>query len=156
MYRANRLPSVAAALILLVVAASASIVSSRSGVRVNVSPSAAGSLQCVINYVESHGVRITAMRGYGRGTVRGSLHPGGNALDINQYARNRTRPHVPAHISNAAADACGVISGARWGYADNGHWNLGITASRHVRYARRHYRYRYARRHYRAKYVYLR
>lgn len=99
-------------------------VRSKSGVVVKVAPSARHALQCVIDYVEARGVRIKSMRGYGRGTVRASLHPSGRAIDINQTARNVTHPRVPRAVANAAADHCGVVSGARWGYADNGHWNL--------------------------------
>lgn len=102
----------------------AASVRSKSGVVIKVAPPARAALQCVVDYVESHGVKIKYMRGYGSGTVRGSLHPSGRAIDINQTARNITRPAVPRAVSNAAADHCGVISGARWGYADNGHWNL--------------------------------
>lgn len=101
-----------------------SIVKSRSGVAVRVAPSARVSLQCVVDYVEAAGVRIRAMRGYGEGTVRGSLHPSGRAIDINQTDRDVTSPVVPRAVANAAADHCKVISGTRWGYADNGHWNL--------------------------------
>ena len=103
-----------------------SVVRSSRGVSIRVAPSARAALQCVVDYVEAAGVRITAMRGYGVGTVRSSLHPSGRALDINQTGRDITSPAVPRSISNAAADKCGVISGARWGYADNGHWNLAI------------------------------
>lgn len=102
------------------------IVRSKSGVVIKVAPSARAALQCVVDFVERSGVRVKYMRGYGRGTVRASLHPSGRAIDINQYARNRTKPSVPRSVSNAAADHCGVISGARWGYADNGHWNLSV------------------------------
>lgn len=102
------------------------IVKSRSGIVIRVADSAREALQCVVNYVEAAGVKIKAMRGYGAGTVRGSLHPSGRAIDINQTARDVTRPHVPRSVANAAADNCGVISGARWGYADNGHWNLAL------------------------------
>jgi hypothetical protein len=105
-------------------------VRSKSGKTVQVAPSAQRALQCVVDYLEQHGVRITSMRGYGRGSVPASLHPSGRALDVNQYARDRVRPKVPRHISNAAADTCGVISGARWNNADNGHWNLPVTARR--------------------------
>ena len=121
---------------------SVGIVKSRSGVAVRVHPSAQAALQCVVDYVEASGVRVKYMRGYGRGTVRGSLHPSGRAIDINQYARGRTRPHVPAHVSNAAADRCGVVSGARWAWNDNGHWNLGGGYVKH----RHGKRYRVARR----------
>lgn len=103
-----------------------SLVRSSSGVVVRVAPSARAALQCVVDAVEAAGVRIKSMRGYGAGTVRASLHPSGRAIDINQTARNVTHPHVPRAVSNAAADKCGVISGARWGYADNGHWNLSM------------------------------
>lgn len=116
--------AVAAVSVISFNAADAATVRSRSGITVHVSPAAAGALQCVVDHVERAGVRIKSMRGTGRGTVRSSLHPSGRALDINQTGRNRTRPHVPARIANAAADACGVISGARWRHADNGHWNL--------------------------------
>lgn len=102
----------------------AGTVRSRSGVSVNVAPSAVGPLQCVVDYVERAGVRIKVMRGTGSGSVKASLHPAGKALDINQTHRNRTSPHVPVRVANAAADKCGVISGARWRNADNGHWNL--------------------------------
>lgn len=102
----------------------AATVRSRSGVKVRVAPSAQPKLQCVVDYVEHRGVRITAMRGYGRGTVRHSLHPGGRALDINQTDRNITHPNVPRAVASAAGRACGVISGSDWSYADNGHWNL--------------------------------
>ena len=103
-----------------------SVVRSSKGVSIRVAPSARTALQCVVDYVEARGVRIKSMRGYGPGTVRASLHPSGRAIDINQTSRDVTRPVVPRAISNAAADKCGVISGARWGYADNGHWNLAI------------------------------
>jgi hypothetical protein len=99
-------------------------VTSRSGKSVRVAPEARQALQCVVDYVEAAGVRITAMRGFGAGTVKGSQHPGGRAIDINQHRRDVTYPKVPRKVSNAAADHCKVISGARWSYADNGHWNL--------------------------------
>ena len=102
------------------------VVRSKSGKVARVAPSARIALQCVVDYVEAHGVHIRAMQGYGAGTVRSSLHPSGRALDINQFRRNGTYPVVPPAISNAAADRCGVISGARWSYADNGHWNLRV------------------------------
>lgn len=103
------------------------IVLSKSGKSIKVAPNARAALQCVVDYVERAGVRIKAMRGYGLGTVRASLHPSGRAIDINQTARDVTRPRVPRSVSNAAADHCGVVSGARWGYADNGHWNLSVS-----------------------------
>lgn len=100
------------------------VVRSKSGKAVKVAPSARASLQCVVDYVEAHGIKIAAMRGYGPGTVRASLHPSGRAIDINQIDRDVTRPRLPRAIANSAADHCGVVSGARWDYADNGHFNL--------------------------------
>jgi hypothetical protein len=95
--------------------------------------SAKEKLQCVVDYVENRGVRVVSMRGIGKATVGGSLHPSGQALDINQNGRNLTRPYVPREVSNEAADHCGVVSGARWHYADNGHWNLNVARARHRR-----------------------
>jgi len=117
--------AVSLAIMCSTVSAHAAQICSKSGECINVAPSAQNKLQCVINYVEARGVTIKYMRGYGHGTVRHSLHPSGRALDINQTGRNRTRPHVPVSVSNGAADTCGVVSGARWNWADNGHWNLG-------------------------------
>jgi len=109
-----------------VLGAKGTTVKSSRGIAVRVSPGARAALQCVVDHVEAAGARIKAMRGYGNGTVRGSLHPSGRALDINQVRRDVTSPHIPRSVANAAADKCGVISGARWGYADNGHWNLAV------------------------------
>ena len=114
----------ASAVVLVSAQARGDTVTSKSGVKVRVASSARAALQCVVDHVEAAGVKIKYMRGVGRGTVRGSRHPAGFALDINQTARDVTRPHVPRAVSNAAADKCGVVSGARWSYSDNGHWNL--------------------------------
>jgi hypothetical protein len=81
------------------------------------------------------------MRGIGKATVGGSLHPSGQALDINQDHRNVTHPYVPRHVSNSAADYCKVVSGARWHYADNGHWNLKVAHARHRHRNRLAYRH---------------
>lgn len=107
------------------------LVKSSSGATAKVALSAREELQCVVDYVEGHGVRIVSMRGIGKATVGGSLHPSGQALDINQDHRDVTHPYVPRHVSNAAADHCGVISGARWNNADNGHWNLKVAHGHH-------------------------
>jgi len=119
--------------------AGVALVKSGSGVTARVALTAKEKLQCVVDYVESHGVHIVSLRGIGKATVSGSLHPSGRALDINQDGRNVTHPHVPRSVSNAAADHCGVISGARWRYADNGHFNLIVGQARghHYRLARR-------------------
>lgn len=114
------------------------MVIAKSGPRARVAPSAAKALQCVVDRIEASGVRIVSMRGYGPGTVTGSLHPSGRALDINQTGRGRFdgTPYIPRRVSNAAADKCGVISGARWADNDNGHWNLpGSVGRRRARLA---------------------
>jgi hypothetical protein len=120
----KKLALVAVALAMFCSPALAATICARSGVCVRVAPAAAHKLQCIINHVEAAGVKIKAMRGIGRGTVRRSRHPAGMALDINQTARGRTSPHVPGRVSDAAGSACGVISGNRWRSNDNGHWNL--------------------------------
>ncbi len=113
----------AAGLLVTAMPADAAQVCSRSGICVGVAPSARAALQCVVNYVERHGVRVRAMRGYGHGTVAASLHPSGQALDINQTARN-VALGVPRNVANAAGRVCGVVSGGTWRHADNGHWNV--------------------------------
>lgn len=112
-------------------------VRSRSGKHAHVSAAAQPRLQCVVDFIEARGIRITAMRGYGRGTVRGSLHPSGQALDINQIGRDRTRPHIPVMIANAAGVQCNVISGGTWRARDSGHWNLAGHRHTRTRYANR-------------------
>src|SRR5262245_12473081 len=104
--------------------ASAATVCSSNKICVRVAPEARAKLQCVVDHVERAGVRVKSMRGYGRGTVRGSRHPSGHAIDINQTARGRTKPHVPRQVANAAGRACGVVSGGTWRHDDTGHWNL--------------------------------
>lgn len=119
---------------LLLTTADASIVQSRSGARANVSAALAPHAQCLINRIDASGHRIRYMRGYGRGTVRGSLHPAGNALDIDQSGRNRANLPRAAHYW---AQACGLVSGASWrGAPDFGHFQLGGYSGR------RHWRHR--------------
>lgn len=122
--------------------AEAATVRARSGATAQVAAGSAGKFQCLIDRLEGSGVSIKFMGGYrAHGSVRGSLHPSGRALDINQYARNVTRPHVPAGIGNAAASACGLIHGAVWRHADGGHFQDGGWAgSRKHRHHRRHHR----------------
>ena len=112
--------------------AEAATVKSRSGILIHVAENARSALQCVVNYVEKAGVRIVSMRGYGPGTIAHSLHPSGQAIDINQVGRGvfGRNPRVPGRVADKAADKCGVISGNRWANNDLGHWNLGHMASR--------------------------
>jgi hypothetical protein len=100
--------------------------------------------QCLVNRLDRQGYPIHFMGGWrARGSVRHSLHPAGLALDINQYRRNVTRPRMPRN-EIALANACGLISGAQWGWADSGHFQLGGWAGRKYRnVSRQRHRDRY-------------
>lgn len=124
----------------------AGLVRSASGATAHVAAHAAAAFQCLIDRLDAQGYPIRFMGGWrAHGSVRASLHPAGLALDINQYARNRTRPRMPAN-EIALANACHLISGAQWGWADSGHFQLGGWAGRKRHYAtrRRHHRKHYA------------
>lgn len=113
----------------------------RSGATAHVSESAAGSFQCIITALEAEGYPIKFMGGWrAHGSVRGSLHPAGLALDINQTGRGQTSPRMPAN-EVVLANSCGLISGAQWANNDSGHFQLGGWGGggRH-RYYRRHRR----------------
>lgn len=98
---------------------------SKSGAVATVSHSAVAAFQCLVNALEAQGYPIKFMGGWrARGSVRGSLHPAGLALDINQHSRNVTRPRMPPN-EVALANACGLISGAQWRRGDSGHFQLG-------------------------------
>lgn len=136
-----RAATLAAALLLFTAptAFGASVVS-RSGVRAQVAPQAVQPLQCLLNGLESSGYPVKFLRGYGHGTVRGSLHPSGMALDVNQIRRGVTVPRMP-HNEIAIAAACGVISGAVWRNNDSGHFQVGGYGGRgHSHKHRRHRR----------------
>lgn len=94
------------------------------GPHVEVAGVAAGPLQCVLNALHAVGYPIRFIRGYGRGSVRGSLHPSGLALDVNQTSRGRTVPRMP-HNEVSLAEACGALSGAVWHNNDSGHFQIG-------------------------------
>lgn len=121
------------------------LIRSRSGVTAHVAGRATGAFQCLVAALDRQGYPIRFMGGYRRhGSVRGSLHPAGLALDINQYGRNRTRPRMPSN-EIALANACGLIAGAQWANGDSGHFQLGgWSGSLHHHRHRRHHR-RYAR-----------
>lgn len=116
--------AVALSLLVLTVSAQSAEIRSHSGLRASVASVAQHALQCVVDYVERAGIRIKSMRGFGPGTVSASLHPSGQALDINQYGRGLTRPAVSHAVANAAGRECGVVSGGTWHDDDVGHWNL--------------------------------
>ena len=138
-----RIAALAAALAFACVASSshAGTVRSRSGATAHVADRAVSAFQCLVDRLDASGYRIRFMGGYRRhGSVKHSLHPAGLALDINQYARNITRPRIPP-TATSMARACGLIHGEVWGWADAGHFQLGGWAGRAhgKRYARRHH-----------------
>lgn len=125
----------------------AGLVRAASGATAHVATAAAGRFQCLVDKLEAQGYPIRFMGGWrAHGSVPGSLHPRGLALDINQYGRNVTRPRMPRN-EVALAGACGLISGAQWAHGDSGHFQLGGWAGHpRARYAakRRHHGARYA------------
>jgi hypothetical protein len=122
------------------------VIRSVSGATAHVAASATGAFQCLVNALDGQGYQIKFMGGWrAHGSVRGSLHPAGLALDINQLSRNVTRPAMPGNEA-ALANSCGLISGAQWAHGDSGHFQLGGyagTSNRH--YASRRHRHRQAR-----------
>lgn len=115
----------ALALVALALPVDAATIRSKSGVTAQVAAAALGPLQCVVDALEAAGYPVRFLGGWrARGSVRGSLHPMGMALDINQVARNRTVPRMPAS-EIAIARACGAVSGAQWAHGDSGHFQVG-------------------------------
>jgi hypothetical protein len=103
---------------------------------------AAVAFQCVINKLEGEGYPVKFMGGWAsHGHIRHSLHYAGLALDINQIERNVTKPPMPKNEIEIAR-GCGLTSGASWGYADSGHFELS-GATRVASYRHRHYAHRY-------------
>jgi hypothetical protein len=107
------------------VPAGGGLIRSISGATAHVATRAAHAFQCLVDRLEAAGYPIRFMGGWrAHGSVRGSLHPAGLALDVNQLARNRTRPAMPSN-EIALANSCGLVSGAQWHWADSGHFQLG-------------------------------
>lgn len=105
--------------------ANAGNVHAQSGATATVAGDAVGAFQCLISGLDNIGYRIHFMGGWRKhGSVRGSLHPAGLALDINQFARNVTRPRMP-EAATGIANSCGLIHGASWRHADAGHFQKG-------------------------------
>jgi hypothetical protein len=125
----------------------AATVRSKTGATAHVADDAASRFQCLIDRLDGSGYPIKFMGGFGpRGNP--SKHPSGHALDVNQFARNVMRPHIPSGAT-AYAEACGLFHGALWsGSPDAGHFEVpgptpGSYARRHRgghRHARRHRR----------------
>lgn len=110
------------------------VIRAASGATARVAASATGAFQCLVDRLEAAGYPVRFMGGWrARGSVRGSLHPAGLALDVNQLRRNVTRPAMPSN-EIALANGCGLVSGAQWAHGDSGHFQLGGWAG-----GRRHY-----------------
>ena len=101
------------------------VVKSKSGRVAYVSERAAPSFQCLIDKLEAAGYPINDMGGYAHRRNNYSLHPSGNAIDINQIDRNVVTAPLPKnHI--AIATSCGLVDGAQWdNNPDQGHWQVG-------------------------------
>lgn len=116
------------------------IVRSISGATAHVAGSATQAFQCLVTALDNAGYPIKFMGGWRRyGSVHGSLHPLGLALDVNQYSRGNTRPRMPSN-EIALASGCNLISGAQWAHNDSGHFQLGGyvgNGRRYRRYAQR-------------------
>lgn len=109
--------------------ASAATVRSSSGATAEVSPTYAHSFQCLVSALDREGYRIDFMGGYRRhGSVPGSLHPSGGALDINQLSRGRVTRPLPRDATTLAR-SCGLLHGAVWRHQDQGHFQAGRYAA---------------------------
>lgn len=96
---------------------------SRSGARADVHPVAAERFRCVVQKLERvYSIRV--MGGYGCRPIRTSKHPRGLAMDINQYARDITRPRIPRASATEIARSCGVVHGSVWRNPDAGHFEV--------------------------------
>lgn len=106
-------------------AVQAATVRASTGARAEVAASHASNFQCLISGLEAEGYQIDFMGGYRRhGSVRGSLHPMGLALDINQTGRGRVTRMLP-HNTTSLASSCGLFHGAVWRNQDQGHFQVG-------------------------------
>lgn len=111
-------------LILLTAPASAATVGVGNA-RATVADSAARPFQCVLDALTARGYPVRFVGGWrAHGSVRGSLHPRGLAMDVNQTGRGRTVPRMPPDEVELAR-ACGVVSGASWRNGDSGHFQIG-------------------------------
>lgn len=114
------------------------IVRSVSGATAHVASSATAAFQCLVSALDAQGYPVRFMGGWrAHGSVRGSLHPSGLALDVNQVARNVTTPRMPGN-EVALANGCGLVSGAQWAHGDSGHFQFGGYTGTHRHYASHH------------------
>lgn len=124
-----------APLCLMATFADAATVRASSGATAAVSARMAPAARCLIDGLESAGVKIKFMGGYGKRKFRHSKHPAGNAIDVNQYRRNVTSPQIPRALGIQVAHRCGLISGGAWHNADNGHFEIDGGGGLGTRYA---------------------
>lgn len=116
---------------------------SRSGAIAHINAAHVTNFACIVSSLEGAGYRISFMGGYSyrniAGTNRLSKHAFGNALDINQTARNRVVYRLPQGV-NGMANRCGLTHGAVWRNPDQGHFEIpggGSTRGRRSRGRRR-------------------
>jgi hypothetical protein len=104
-----------------------------------VHPSAVNSLRCVVEGLKRTGLAVKTLWGYGCRPGSFSNHPRGLAVDVDQYARDRTNPSVPREQGVEIANSCGVVSGAIWHQADNGHFEVrSLSRAEQAQYVPRH------------------
>jgi uncharacterized membrane protein YgcG len=107
-------------------------VSTAGGRRLTVNRESAPAIQGFLNELESQGAPITSVGSYAHrniaGSGRWSQHAFGNAIDINQAARNvvgrgfRTWANSNAGALRDAERRWGMTSGGDWRDPDFGHW----------------------------------
>lgn len=121
------------------------LVDCKTGASTSVSAAMLPHAQCLLRWLDAVGYRVKDIGGFGE-RHNASAHPTGNALDIDQVARNVTTHRLPDGVTAAAA-SCGLVHGAIWSNPDAGHFEMpgkfGYTGlGRH--YASRHSGHRYA------------
>ena len=110
--------------------------SNRNGAYVH--PSAVNTFKCILNGFENIRVPIAWIGGYGCRPLRTSNHPRGLAIDINQYARDKTKPVVPRQPGVQIANRCNATSGAVWRNPDNGHFEIRSASRSQQKSKRKH------------------
>lgn len=118
---------VAAMLLACNPAHASTVIHSRSGASARVNSAYASRFLCLIHKLEAVGYRIQFMGGYRHTRIAGtriwSKHASGNAIDINQTARNRVTRRLPRNATSIAS-SCGLTHGAIWRHPDTGHFEV--------------------------------
>lgn len=96
-----------------------------NGHTAQVSAAHAFQFQSFINDLEGRGYAIKSLGGVRKhGSCKGcDKHPKGEAIDINQTARNRVTARFPRDVTTLAA-AHGLFHGALWCHPDTGHFEV--------------------------------